>query len=328
MNIDVCNGDADGLCAVVQWRLQYPEPASLVTGLKRDIELLKHVQAHPGDQVLVCDIALRRNRAPLQQLLDQGVAVRYFDHHSAGEIPVHPLLSAHIDTASNTCTSLLINHHLSQAFAPWAVVGAFGDNLGPQATRVAQQCGLSSADTARLQTLGEALNYNAYGHSEEDVFISPARLYAQLARYDHPLDFWAKESTGPALAAMRADDMALATALVPCHQTARVRIYQLPDAHWSRRVSGSFGNHLAAAQPAWAHALLTPSTAGTWVVSVRAPLVNPVGAAAFCERFGGDGRAAAAGIDDLPNDQLQPFMEAFAATPWGDVVPAPPPSQG
>jgi len=328
MNIDVCNGDADGLCAVVQWRLQYPAPANLVTGLKRDIELLKRVQAHAGDQLLVCDISMRRNRVPLAALLAHGVLVRYFDHHSAGDIPTHPLLTAHIDTASNTCTSLLVNHHLSQAFAPWAVVGAFGDNLGPQAARVAQQCGLSTADTARLKTLGEAINYNAYGHSEQDVFITPARLYGQLARYAHPLDFLAKESTGPALAALRANDMALAMALAPCHKTVRVRIYQLPDAPWSRRVSGSFGNYLAAAQPDWAHALLTPSTAGTWIVSVRSPLVAPVGAAAFCERFGGDGRAAAAGIDDLPDDQLQPFMDAFSAEPWGYAVPAQPPGRG
>ena len=320
MNIDVCNGDADGLCAVVQWRLQYPEPASLVTGLKRDIELLARVQAGPGDQVLVCDIALRRNRVALEALLAQGVAVRYFDHHSAGEIPVHPLLRAHIDTASNTCTSLLVNHHLSQAFAPWAVVGAFGDNLGPQAAQLAQQCGLSEDDTTRLQALGEAINYNAYGRCAQDVFIAPAQLYAQLARYAHPLDFWTQEPTGPALAALRADDMALATALVPCRQTDTVRIYRLPDAPWSRRVSGSFGNHLAAAEPDWAHALLTPSTASTWVVSVRAPLAAPVGAAAFCDRFGGDGRAAAAGIDDLPDSRLQAFMDAFAAAPWGQAA--------
>ena len=38
---DVCNGDADGLCAVLQWRLAHPEPATLVTGLKRELELLQ-----------------------------------------------------------------------------------------------------------------------------------------------------------------------------------------------------------------------------------------------------------------------------------------------
>jgi hypothetical protein len=34
---DVCNGDADGLCAVRQWRMYQPVAAILVTGLKREI---------------------------------------------------------------------------------------------------------------------------------------------------------------------------------------------------------------------------------------------------------------------------------------------------
>ena len=40
---DVCNGDADGLCAVVQWRLAHPAEAVLVTGLKREIALLQQL---------------------------------------------------------------------------------------------------------------------------------------------------------------------------------------------------------------------------------------------------------------------------------------------
>ena len=43
--IDVCNGDADGRCAVLQWRLHHPAPAALVTGLKREIELLERLYA-------------------------------------------------------------------------------------------------------------------------------------------------------------------------------------------------------------------------------------------------------------------------------------------
>lgn len=51
MHIDVCNGDADGLCSVVQWRLHKPQAAQLITGLKRDIELLERVQAGRGDKL-------------------------------------------------------------------------------------------------------------------------------------------------------------------------------------------------------------------------------------------------------------------------------------
>ena len=71
---DVCNGDADGLCAVVQWRLHEPAAATLVTGLKREIALLQRVPARAGDEVLVCDLSLERNRAALMQVLGRQIA--------------------------------------------------------------------------------------------------------------------------------------------------------------------------------------------------------------------------------------------------------------
>ena len=74
MNFDVCNGDADGLCAVLPWRLFKPQAAQLVTGLKRDIDLLAQVPAVAGDQVLVCDLSMRRNRQPVLRLLAAGMS--------------------------------------------------------------------------------------------------------------------------------------------------------------------------------------------------------------------------------------------------------------
>lgn len=44
MDYDVFNGDADGICALHQLRLARPRPeAQLVTGVKRDIRLLRHL---------------------------------------------------------------------------------------------------------------------------------------------------------------------------------------------------------------------------------------------------------------------------------------------
>ena len=40
---DVFNGDADGICALVQLRHAEPRNAQLITGVKRDISLLKQV---------------------------------------------------------------------------------------------------------------------------------------------------------------------------------------------------------------------------------------------------------------------------------------------
>jgi len=319
LHIDVCNGDADGLCAVVQWRLHEPVAARMITGLKREIELLAQVEAVPRVQVLVCDLSMQRNRQALLKLLAGGVFVRYFDHHHVDQIPAHPLLEAHIDLGGDTCTSLLMDRYLKGRFRAWALVGAFGDNLSGVAERLGAALGLPFEDRRRLQALGEAINYNAYGDTVEDVYIAPALLYERLAKYADPLEFLNQESIGQALDARRNDDLQRARSSPPYMQSANVRVYLLPDAPWARRVMGSLGNDLAHADPLRAHAVLKARASGGFTVSVRAPLGRPGGAAAFCQQFGGDGRAAAAGIDHLPEDQLDRFIVSLSAYSWGET---------
>ena len=103
---DVFNGDADGICALHQLRLANPVSSTLVTGVKRDIALLKQVDAKAGDEVTVLDISLDKNRDALIRVLESGASVSYFDHHFAGEIPEHARLDVNIDTDANACTSL------------------------------------------------------------------------------------------------------------------------------------------------------------------------------------------------------------------------------
>jgi hypothetical protein len=91
------NGDADGLCALQQLRLAHPQDATLVTGVKRDIKLLRHLDATIGDRVTVLDVSLDQNREDLLRLLEAGASVRYFDHHRAGEMPQHPNFEPHIE---------------------------------------------------------------------------------------------------------------------------------------------------------------------------------------------------------------------------------------
>ena len=322
MRIDVCNGDADGLCSVVQWRLHAPQEARLVTGLKRDIELLDRVQAQRGDEVLVCDLSMRRNHQALVRLLDAGASVRYFDHHAPGDIPVHPLLEAHIDTAGDTCSSLLVDRYLGGQFRAWAVVGAYGDNLNDVADRLAVDMGLSAQDRMRLRSLGEAINYNAYGDSVQDIYMAPEQVYEVLVRFADPLELLEHEKLGQELNALRQGDLRLAQALAPYRQTQDAQVYLLPDAAWSRRVIGTLGNALASAAPARAHALLRAAPGGGFVVSVRAPQSAPGGAVDLCRRFGGDGRAGSAGIDQLPPHDLERFLDAFLTTRWGETSPA------
>ena len=86
-HFDVFNGDADGICALHQLRLALPLASTLVTGVKRDIQLLERVPAQAGDSVTVLDISLDRNRQALLDLLGRGVEVEYFDHHFSGPVP-------------------------------------------------------------------------------------------------------------------------------------------------------------------------------------------------------------------------------------------------
>lgn len=313
---DVCNGDADGLCAALQWRLHRQAPARLVTGLKREIALLERVQAHAGDEVNVFDLSMQRNRVALLGLLDAGVRVRYFDHHAVHDMPSHTLLDAQIDCTSDVCTSLLVDRRLDGTFRAWALVGAYGDNLAGAADRLATDCGFGAGDRARLRRLGEAINYNAYGDDESDVWIAPARLYTILARYRDPRDMLAHEGVADEIDAQRRTDLERALAQ-PLHwQDARASVHVLPDAPWSRRVLGCLANELANRDPQRAHAVLKRQRTGDYAVSLRAPLASPFGANDLCSRFGGGGRARAAGVDALPVDDLDRFVTALAGVRW------------
>jgi hypothetical protein len=309
---DVFNGDADGLCALHQLRLARPLDAVLITGTKRDVNLLARVPAAAGDAVTVLDVSLAVNRDALLGLLAGGATVEYFDHHFAGEIPVHPNLRAIIDTESEVCTSILVDRHLQGRHREWAIVGAFGDNLTQRAQGLATTMQLQPAQCAALRELGECLNYNAYGDSEADLFIRPAALYERLHRYADPFRFLDADPVLQEIRQGRGRDMELANQLEPEFLSTGGAIYVLPDAPWARRVRGEFANQLATHSPERAHALLTPNLRGGYTVSVRAPVKTMRGADQLCRQFAsGGGRGAAAGVNDLREDQLPEFVRAF-----------------
>jgi hypothetical protein len=314
---DVCNGDADGLCAVLQWRLAHPASATLVTGLKRELALLQTVPAEAGDEVLVCDLSMQRNHAALLRLLDAGVKVRYVDHHKVDRVPTHAALQACIDVDARVCTSLLMDRLLDGRFRPWALVGAYGDNLGAVADVLATGLGLDANEREQLRRLGEGINYNAYGDDASDQYIAPQSLYARLLQHAHPLELLRHDSIGSELDALRQADLQQALAQ-PVHAAGRrARWVCLPDAAWARRVIGSFANVLAASDPTQAHAVLQAHRCGGYVVSLRAPQATPGGADEFCRHFGGGGRAGAAGIDQLPDGELPRFMAELESAHWG-----------
>lgn len=315
MNIDVFNGDADGICALLQWRLAYPcDDALLVTGVKRDIGLLSRVNAQPGDQMIVLDISMDKNRSALLALLQQGVEVFYVDHHFAGEIPEHPRLTVKIDTDAEVCSSLLMDAHLEHRYSAWAVTAAFGDNLEVAARHLAENLAMSATQVLQLQQLGVAINYNAYGESLADLHCPPDEVYRQLLGYLSPVDFIAdKPQLFQQWIDAYAEDMLMAQRTLAEYQTDAVAVYLLADEKWARRVSGVWGNQLANLQPQRAHAVLTHNQHQGYLISVRAPLQHKTGADELCRRFGGGGRKGAAGIDHLPYQQLGEFIQAFEA---------------
>jgi hypothetical protein len=202
------------------------------------------------------------------------------------------------------------------------LVGAYGDNLTGVADALAVQTGMTNQDCDRLRMLGEAINYNAYGEEESDVFMAPARLYETLLRYRDPLDLLLHETIAQQLDTLRHDDLRRAADLPPHWQNNRASATLLPDAPWSRRVIGCLANELARAERQKAHAVLKPVRGDAYVVSVRAPLSAAGGARELCRRFGGAGRAGAAGIDRLPAQDLDDFLETFGVTCWGESSPA------
>ena len=310
---DVFNGDADGICALHQLRLNTPQPDSrLVTGVKRDIRLLRRLTDIEHASITVLDISLDRNRDALLTLLERGNRIVYIDHHFSGDIPGHPNLEAHIDPAPQTCTSLIVDKLLGGRYRPWAVVGAFGDNLDEAAHEAASSLNLTEDELAQLRETGILLNYNGYGAELADLFFPPDELFRQVRQFTDPLTFY-EES--PALRTLQQgyhEDLARARKARPVLENESGRIFELPAAPWSRRVAGVFANELARQKKNLAHALIMPNEDGSLRISVRAPLARRTGADLLCRQFPtGGGRAAAAGINQLPVTMRKQFLTAF-----------------
>jgi single-stranded DNA-specific DHH superfamily exonuclease len=301
-HIDIFNGDADGICALTQLRSADPLESRLITGVKRDIALVAKAEVAAGDQITALDISFDKNREGVLKALKAGAEIFYVDHHFAGEIPESDKLTTIIDTDPNVCTSLLVNGYLKGTHVEWAVTGAFGDNLKASARTIAAPLGLSEEQLTLLENLGVYMNYNGYGSSLEDLHFAPAELFELVRPYATPFAFVeeARETFEK---------------LEPTRESHKTAVFILPNETWARRVSGVYSNDLANASPARAHAVLTERPDGTYLVSVRAPLDDKQGADELCRQFPtGGGRAAAAGINALPGDQLDAFIDAFAAS--------------
>ncbi|WP_153913442.1 DHH family phosphoesterase [Shewanella sp. TC10] len=313
MNYDVFNGDADGIIALIQLRLSSPKKSTLVTGVKRDIGLLKQVKANHGDVITVLDISMEKNIEALKQVIDDGASVFYADHHRSGDIPTSENLDAHIDLDANTCTSLIIDNLLNGQYRNWAITAAYGDNLFAKADELCLQQGLSSAQSEQLKELGTLINYNGYGSTVSDLHYEPAKLFEALLVYSCPFDVF-EDHSSPfyKLKTAYESDFENAKSIAHLVLNKKLAIFELPNTVWAKRISGVYGNYLANQSPDLAHAVLTDNNDETYTVSLRAPLANKQGAGDICSQFDtGGGRSAAAGVNRLPKEKLNEFIDAI-----------------
>ncbi|TKB45180.1 DHHA1 domain-containing protein [Thalassotalea mangrovi] len=314
MHYDVFNGDADGILALLQLRLADPKDSTLITGVKRDISLLKQVDTQQASSVTVLDVSMEKNIDALEKLLERQIPVFYADHHRAPAIPQSSYLHAMINTSPDVCTGLLVNDHLKGKYYLWAIAAAFGDNLKASALRQAKLRGVSESLAANLEQLGIYINYNGYGRSIEDLHFHPAQLYKMLLNFENPEPlFTDKESIFYQLQQAYHQDMGRAESAQVLFNNDHCKVVCLEDAAWSRRVSGVFGNDLANQSPDKAHAVFTKNIDDSFTISVRAPLNNKQGADEICVQFPtGGGRAGAAGVNALPAAQLEEFIQVFS----------------
>ncbi len=294
------NGDADGICSMVQWALVHGLEGELVTGVKRDIVLLDRISASQGDELIVMDISLDRNHSLAKNLVEKGVKITWIDHHLAGE--EIPGLISHIDTSKEVCTAIIIDGLLNGAYRDWAITAAYGDGLHSVASSLAGKF------DEKLAELGELLNYNSYGSEIKDLHFHPNQLLSQCIKSNTPEEFMQTEAFSKLQSGFKAD--------LEQAETLSIRegqLVKLPCESWARRVVGVFAHRLKEASPNLPHVIALNRGDGSWQISIRAN----EGVGEFCQRFGGGGRATAGGIDILYEDDIPALMKAVYAR-WLD----------
>lgn len=315
MHADLFNGDADGILARHQFRICHPKKdVLLVSGVKRDVKLCKQVIDNEDlTSASIFDISLESNLSEVNALLKKGVQMEWFDHHRRGEIEDGLSLRTHIDLSPKTCTSLIVLHHLDGSTLPWAVAGAYGDNLREVAEGLGLEGGLNEEKLLKLKDLGEGLNYNGYGETREDLAAWPIEVAEELTQYTCPFDYLEKSPVFSRISEQKDSDEKALQGSETLHLSTSGEVTLLPPGAASRRMSGLFSNEKVGNEPDLAHAILTHLENGDgYRVSIRAPKNRPHGADELASRFPtGGGRASAAGVNDLPKSQVNSFCQAF-----------------
>jgi hypothetical protein len=303
----VFNGDADGICAAHQLYLKNPLDFEAITGVKRDIALLKKIEQVSDADIAVLDIAIEKNLPSLKNLLDQNCRILWFDHHISHQQPEHENIEYHNETEADVNTSLLVSRYLGEPISPWTVVGLFGDNMRAAAEIIAENLGMDSSQISDLKRMGELLNYNAYGSTIDDLHFHPAEILERMKLYSDPLVFLQSENIIDDLEVGHKEDFQKIEQV----QWLTANIVRLPDEKWAHRVIGDYAYQLICDEPEKDFAVLL-TMGENYQVSIRASSKNNKNAGEFCLQFRtGGGRVSAAGINVLPATLLSYFVDQF-----------------
>lgn len=307
---DLFNGDADGLCSLHQYRLKYPTESTIISGVKRDVQLMRHVTQCVDSYITVFDVSHLSNASHVEPVLSNGNRITWFDHHTPGEYRPSVMLRMNVDTCPTTCTSLLVDAHINGEHRDWALVGMYGDNLDSEIEN--HNTGFDDQQLEILKRLGMTLNYNGYGVDESDLTIHPVEVYQDMKHYTCPFEY---HDNSPSFAKiheqMQIDKQALEQSQI-VHDSSTGKIILLPDSKSSARYSGVYSNQLVNDNPDQAFVVLTTLDQETYRVSIRAPKATPYGASKLAGQFDtGGGREKAAGINQLNNHQLSDLIEKF-----------------
>lgn len=315
MVYDIFNGDADGIFSVIQFQKKYPQKTKLITGIKRDIELLKDLEPNSDDYLRIFDISMKKNMPYLSGLLKRNIDIIYFDHHDPGNIPLKNNLESYISTSPNACTSLLVSAYLKKEFHIWAIPGIFGDNLSDVALEESKKLKLGYKEIQKLKILGELVNYNSYGETIGDLTVHPKLLLEEIIEYDSPLNVIDnKSSLINEIQEVFTSDYQQAKKSETLYTDENVSVIKMKNHISSNRISGYYSNHIANENPYKAHAIITTNKEKNIKVSIRAPLNKNKGAVAVAKKFPtGGGRERAAGINNLPIEMLDEFIKEFSS---------------
>lgn len=317
--VDVCIGDANGLCSLLQWRLHQPKQSSTLALLGHESRLDGLVHSRAGGDVLLCEIPMQANRSTLMQLLDSGAQIQYLSHQIGDEPLWHPQLQYIEDAPQDRCTSLMVDRILDGRYRQWALVGAYGKHCNAQADKLAASNGLSAHARTQLRELGELINYNACSVDGKNACIPAVELYSVMSGYQQAMDFLQSEPVVGELESVRREDLARAVQIAPYWQDAHASVYVLPNAPWAHRVASGFGKHISAKEPTRAHAFLRPAANGSFMTRVHAARSAPADGLTFPGSQADDDYQRTWVIEQLPDQEIDHFISAFSACRWGQL---------